>query len=189
VSETSPSEVTQVQEAVGQGDETASTRLMSLVYDELHKLASACMRHERPDHTLQATALVHEAYLRLVGESDVHWQSRAHFFGAAAEVMRRILVDHARARLAVRRGGDRARLPLDEMLDWTEQQPREVVSIDEALAALEAFDERKGKIVKLRFFGGLTTEEIAELLDVSVRTVKREWRYAKAWLYREIRHD
>ena len=186
MSEPSPGEVTHILEDVSRGDPAAQARLMSLVYDELHRLASACMRGERDDHTLQPTALVHEAYLRLIGESEARWQNRAHFFGAAAEVMRRILVDHARSRLAAKRGGDRAKLPLDEMVGWSEDQPENVIAIDEALKALEAYDAQKGQIVKLRFFAGLTMEEIAEVLDVSVRTVKRQWRYTKAWLYREI---
>ena len=186
MSEASPGEVTHILEEVGRGDPAARVRLMSLVYDELHKLASACMRGERKDHTLQPTALVHEAYLRLVGEREVRWQNRAHFFGAAAEVMRRILVDHARSRLAAKRGGDRAKLPLDDLVDWSDEQPENVIAIDEALEALEVHDAQKGQIVKLRFFAGLTAEEVAEVLEVSVRTVKRQWRYTKAWLYREI---
>ncbi|MBU0640690.1 MAG: sigma-70 family RNA polymerase sigma factor [Planctomycetes bacterium] len=186
VAELAPHEVTRILEDVGQGDAAARARLMALVYDELHRLAAGQMRRERPDHTLQPTALVNEAYLRLIGRGEARWQNRAHFFGAAAEVMRRILVDHARARLAAKRGGERARLPLDEMLDWTDEQPWNVIAIDEALQELETLDPQRSRIVNLRFFAGLTSEQIAEMLGISVRTVKRQWRYTRAWLYRAV---
>ncbi len=183
------SDLTQILGDVNQGDRTALVRLLSLVYDELHKLAARQMDRERSDHTLQPTALVNEAYMRLLGGENMHWQNRAHFFGAAAEAMRRILVDHARARQALKRGGDQDRVPLDEADDVFERTAiggDEMIAIDEALKKLADFDAKKRRIVELRFFAGLTVEETAEILDISARTVKREWRFAKAWLYRQM---
>ncbi len=186
MSDSSPDNVTRLLENAGHGDSAAAARLLTLIYDELHGLAAGQMHHERGDHTLQATALVHEAYLRLVGETNAHWRNRAHFFGAAAAAMRRILVDHARGRRAQKRGGGRARLPLDELTDWNSNSLDEMIAIHEALTELEASDEQKSTIVKLRFFAGLTNEQIADALEISERTVKRQWHFAKVWLYRRV---
>ena len=160
--------------------------LFTLVYDELRRIAAAYLRRERPDHTLQPTALVHEAYLRLVDQSEQNWQNRAHFLGIGAHLMRQILVDHARKRRAEKRGGGEQPVTLDDLALPGFKQPEEILAIDQALARLEQLDERQSKIVELRFFGGLTEKEIAECLGVSDRTVKREWSVAKAWLYAEI---
>jgi RNA polymerase sigma factor (TIGR02999 family) len=159
---------------------------MPLVYDELRRLADHYLRQERPDHTLQPTALVHEAYLRLVDQSRVEWQNRAHFLGVAAQLMRRILVDHARRHHALKRGGFRQKLSLDEAVDYSQTPDVDLVALDDALNALEQFDERQSRIVELRFFGGLTIEETAEALSVSPATVKVDWNMAKAWLRQEI---
>jgi RNA polymerase sigma-70 factor, ECF subfamily len=159
---------------------------MPLVYDELRRLADHYLRQERPDHTLQPTALVHEAYLRLIDQSRVEWQSRAHFLGVAAQLMRRILVDHARRHHALKRGGFRQKLSLDEAVDYSQTRDLDLVVLDDALNALAQFDERQSRMVELRFFGGLTIEETAEALAVSPATVKVDWNMAKAWLRREI---
>jgi RNA polymerase sigma factor (TIGR02999 family) len=169
------------------GNKEAASKLVPLVYDELRRLASGYMRRERTDHTLQATALVHEAYLKLVEQRSVDWQSRAHFFGIAAQVMRRILVDHARGHLRDKRGGGEQAIPIDEAVVFAPEQSLELVKLDEALARLTQLDPRQGKIVELRFFGGLTVEQTAELLGISPKTVKRDWSVAKAWLYSEVR--
>jgi len=183
----SSSDVTAILARINDGDSSAHAALLSAIYDELHRLAADQMGRERPDHTLQPTALVHEAYLRLVGEQSAHWENRAHFFGAAAEAMRRVLVDHARKRLAAKRGGGRARLVLeDEPEGAAAPSAEEIIAVHEALQKLAEFDAQKSEIVKLRFFAGLTAEETARVLDLSLRTVKRHWRFAKAWLYREI---
>jgi RNA polymerase sigma-70 factor (ECF subfamily) len=168
------------------GDHEAPARLMPLVYEELRRLARQYLQRERPDHTLQATGLVHEAYLRLVDQSTTTWQNRAHFFGVAAQVMRRILVDYARSHRAEKRGGGWDKLAFNEALAPSAERSIDLVALDDALKDLLAFDPRQSQIVELRFFGGLTNEEIGEVLDVSPRTVKREWRIAKAWLRREI---
>lgn len=157
-----------------------------MVYQELKRLAAIHLSREDPNHTLQPTALVHEAYLRLVDQTHVDWRNRAHFFGVAAEMMRRILVNHALARRAAKRGGDDARISLDDAVSFFESRDVDLVSLDEALAALTRLDARQGRIVELRFFAGLSIEETAEVLDVSPATVKREWSSAKAWLHREI---
>ena len=164
----------------------ASSQLIPLVYDELHRLARHQMRNERSDHTLQATALVHEAYLRLVNQSDRTWQNRAHFIGVAAQVMRRILVDYARARRATKREGMLQRVPLEEPLLFTEQQSEELLALNEALERLTQIDARQSRVVELRFFGGLTVDETAESLGMSSKTVKRDWSVARAWLHREV---
>jgi RNA polymerase sigma factor (TIGR02999 family) len=179
-------EVTQVLLSWNDRDANAAERLMPLVYDELRRLARSYLQRERSDHTLQATGLVHEAYLRLVDQSTTSWQNRAHFFSVAAQVMRRILVDHARARQAAKRGGVREKLQFDEELAASDERAVDLISLDDALQELVAFDDRKSRIVELRFFGGLTMEEIAEVLEISPRTIRREWRLAKAWLRREI---
>jgi RNA polymerase sigma factor (TIGR02999 family) len=168
------------------GDREAPARLMPLVYEELRQLARQYLQRERPDHTLQATGLVHEAYLRLVDQSTTTWQNRAHFFGVAAQVMRRILVDYARSHRAEKRGGGWDKLVFDEALAPSDERSFDLVALDDALKDLLALDPRQSQIVELRFFGGLTNEEVGEVLDVSPRTVKREWRMAKAWLRREI---
>lgn len=169
------------------GDTEAADRLMPLVYDELRQLARSYLRRERPDHTLQATGLVHEAYLRLVDQTKTGWKNRAHFLGVAAQVMRRILVDHARRHRAEKRGGGWERLPLDDE-EVASEGVRSVnlIALDDALEDLAKFDARQSRVVELRFFGGLTNEEVGEVLEISPRTVKREWRMARAWLHREV---
>jgi RNA polymerase sigma factor (TIGR02999 family) len=170
------------------GNKEAASKLIPMVYDELRRLADGYMRRERGDHTLQATALVHEAYLKLVEQRSVDWRSRAHFFGIAAQVMRRILVDHARGHLRGKRGAGLQEVPLDDALVFAPEQSLELVKLDEALERLTKLDPRQGKIVELRFFGGLTVEQTADLLEISPKTVKRDWSVAKAWLHSEVRH-
>lgn len=171
----------------GQGDETALGRLIPLVQRELHQIARRCMAGERAGNSLQATALVNEAYLRLINAKDVAWQDRAHFLAVAARLMRRILVDHARARQYQKRGGDAVRVTLDEALIVAKEPDRDFVALDDALTALAAVDARKSQVVEMRFFGGLTIDETAEALQVSRDTVKRDWNIAKLWLLRELR--
>jgi RNA polymerase sigma-70 factor, ECF subfamily len=185
VSPPTAAEVTSLLAASSQGDEEALDKLLPLVYAELRKLASRYLRRERPDHSLQATALVHEAYLRLIGQ-EVSWQNRAHFFGVAAEMMRRILIDNARKHQAAKRGSGGVKLSLDEALDMADEKAAELVALDDALKALAVFDEQKSRIVELRFFGGLSIEETAEVLGLSTATVVRQWKMAKAWLYHEV---
>ncbi|HZM90612.1 MAG TPA: sigma-70 family RNA polymerase sigma factor [Blastocatellia bacterium] len=182
----SPQEVTQLLAAWRGGDPQALDKLMPLVYDELRRIASRYMKREHPGHTLQTTALVNEAYLRMVGQQNVDWQNRAHFFGVAASVMRHLLVDRARANGRVRRGGNPQQVTLDEAAVVSEQKGEELLALDEALTKLNEIDERKVKIVELRYFSGLSAVETAEVLGVSEITVKREWLKAKAWLYREL---
>jgi RNA polymerase sigma factor (TIGR02999 family) len=182
----SPKDVTQLLADWSHGDREALDKLMPLVYDELRRVASHYLRRERPGHTLQTTALVHEAYLRLVDQKDVRWENRAHFFSIAAEAMRRILVEHARSHHAAKRGGGGPKLSLDEAVDWPEERAVDLVALDDALTSLTAIDPQKSRIVELRFFGGLTMEEVAQLLGVSLATVERGWRIAKLWLRREI---
>lgn len=169
------------------GNQEAGEKLVPLVYDELKRLARSYMRRERPDHTLQTTALVHEAYLKLVNQQVVNWQSRSHFFGIAAKLMRRILIDHARAHLREKRGGVKEVLPIDEALVFSPERSEELVKLDQALESLSNLDARQGRIVELRFFGGLSVEETAEFLGISPKTVKRDWSVAKAWLHGELR--
>jgi RNA polymerase sigma-70 factor, ECF subfamily len=168
------------------GDETALDSLLPLIYDELHRLARCYMHREAPGHTLQTTALVHEAYLRLIKQKRVNWQNRAHFFAASSQSMRRILVDMARGRKRQRRGGDTPHLSFDEAMAFSLERASEVVALDDALTALAKLDERKSRIVELQFFGGLSTRETAEVLKISESTVEREWRRAKAWLWCEL---
>ena len=168
------------------GDKEALDRLMPVVYGELHRLAEIYLHRERPGHTLQPTALVNEAYLRLIDQRQVEWQSRAHFFGIAAQMMRRILVDQARAHRADKRGGGLYRVTLDSSFDVEERRGLDLLALDEALEALAKLDPRQSRIVELRFFVGLTLEETAEVIGVSPITVRRDWNLAKAWLYREI---
>jgi len=182
----SPGNVTRLLAEISKGDATAQDRLIEVVYDELHRVAAGYMRRERPDHTLQATALVHEAYLRLVPQ-DVSWQSRGHFLAIAAKQMRRILLDHARRKAAARREGERKRLSLDDAVELALKEPQDLIFVDEALTALAREHGRKARIVELRFFGGRTEEEISKILGISVETVRRDWRFSKAWLAAELR--
>ena len=179
-------EVTELLLAWSAGDEGALDRLVPLVYAELHRLAKSYMRKERAGQTLQTTALIHEAYLRLIDTSQVQWQNRAHFFGVAAHIMRQILVAMARERGALKRGGDARHVSLDEELVVSREQDDDLVAIDEALSALAEVDARKAHVVELRFFGGLTEEETATALKVSPETVRRDWRIARSWLRRKL---
>jgi RNA polymerase sigma factor (TIGR02999 family) len=179
--------VTGLLELWSQGDQLALERLVPLVYGELHRLAQRYMADERPGHTLQATALVNEAYVKLAGSDHTNWESRTQFFGVCAQVMRRILVDWARARQTGKRGGNVAVLELDDALAATAQPGSDLVAIDDALKALAEIDPRKSRVVELRFFGGLSVEETAAVLKVSVETVHRDWRLARGWLRRELR--
>jgi RNA polymerase sigma-70 factor (ECF subfamily) len=171
----------------GQGDEGALERLIPLVHEELHRIARRCMAGERAGHSLQATALVNEAYVRLVDGTAVEWHDRAHFLAVSARIMRRILVDHARARHYQKRGGHAAHVTFDESLVVTNEPGQDFVALDDALQALATFDERKSRVIELRFFGGLSVEETASVLKVSPDTVMRDWRLAKVWLRREMR--
>lgn len=166
------------------GDQTALDELLPLIHDELRQRARRYLRRENPGHTLQSTALVNEAYLRLIDQRQVQWQNRAHFFGIAAQLMRRILIDHARKAHYQKRGGGAIRVSLDETAAVTEARAAELLAVEEALEKLTTLDARKGRLVELRFFGGLTEEEAAEVLGVSAPTAQREWRAAKAWLHR-----
>ena len=178
--------MTQLLVAWSGGDRAALDELAPLVYDELRRIARRHMKREREGHTLQTTALVNEAYMRLIDQREVRWQNRAHFFAIAARMMRRILIDHARGRHYEKRGGGAPHVALDEAAELSDGRAAEMVALDEALDALAALDERKGRVVEMRFFGGLSAEEIAEVLGVSPDTVAREWRRAKAWLHREM---
>ena len=181
-----PDAVTDLLAAWSRGEELALERLLPLVERELRLLAHRYLRRERPDHTLQTTALVNEAYLRLVGQREPRWQNRAHFFGIAARIMRRILIDHARKVAYAKRGGGIPKVPLDETAVVAEERAAELVALDDALQALARVDERKGRVVELRYFAGLSVEECAEVLGVHPDTVTREWRRAKAFLRREL---
>lgn len=181
-----PHDVTALLESWSNGDPDALQRLMPLVYDELHRLARNYLRRERPDHTLQSTALVHEAYMRMVNQKTVHWQNRAHFFGVAAQSIRHILVDHARSYQTAKRGSGGHKLSLDEAIAITEARDIDLIALDDALNGLSAVDPQQGRIVELRFFGGLSIEETADVLKISPATVKRDWVMAKAWLYRNL---
>jgi len=180
-------EITQLLLAWSDGDQAALEKLTPLVYAELRRLAKGYMFGERPGHTLQTTALINEAYMRLIDWKNVRWQGRAHFFGVAAQVMRRILVDFARARHYAKRGGAAQQVSLDEAVTIHEDRSAELIALDEALKSLAEIDPRKSQVVELRFFGGLNAKETAEALKVSQRTVEREWNSARAWLYRELR--
>lgn len=181
-----PQDVTRLLLAWNQGDAAALEQLLPLVDAELRRLAHAYMRRENPDHTLQTSALINEAYLRLVDQQQVRWQNRAHFFGITAQLMRRILLDHARGHARAKRGGNVRLVPLDEAATVSEQKAVELIALDDALLALEQFDPRKSRLVELRFFGGLSNEEVAEVLQMSLRTVEREWQKAKAWLHQAL---
>lgn len=181
-----PGHVTRLLREGRQGDRRALDALLPTVYEELRRLAQSYLRRERGDHTLQPTALVHEAYLRLVDQRSVDWRDRAQFFGIASEMMRRILVNHARERRAAKRGGGATRISLDDALDFFHKRDLDLVELDDALRDLTSLDPEQGRIVELRFFGGLTVEETADVLEVSPATIKREWSLAKTWLRREM---
>ena len=182
-------EVTQLLVAWGDGDQSALDQLMRLVYDELHRMAHRYMAQERPEHTLQTSALVNEAYVRLIDQRKVHWQNRAQFFGIAATSMRRILVGYARSRKRVKRGAGAFQISLDEAAILSQERAADMVALDEALDNLAAVDQRKSQVVELRFFGGLSIDETAEVLRVSPGTIMRDWTLAKAWLKREMMRD
>ena len=181
-----PNEITQLLLRWSRGDQAALEQLMPVVYDELYKLAHSYLRRERPDHTLQPTALINEAYMRLVKQDFPEWQSRRHFYGVAAQLMRQILVEYARARAADKRGGAGQKFSLDDALTFSDEKASELVALDEALIALAKFDERKVRVIELRYFGGLSLEETAAALDLSVATIGHETRLARAWLRREM---
>ena len=168
------------------GDQAAMGQLIPVVYQELRRMADRFLRRESPGHTLQPTALVHEAWLRLIDQTRVNWQNRAQFFGVAAQMMRRILVDHAKTRHREKRGGDAVKLSLDEIINLSQERAADLIALDEALNALGNFDRRKCSVVELRYFGGLSVEETAEVLGVSPDTVMRDWKLAKAWLYQQL---
>src|SRR4051794_40627650 len=186
---TTQHEITRLLADWSNGDRQALEKLTPLVYDELRRLAARYLRQERSDHTLQSTALVHEAYMKLVGQNNVRWQNRAHFFGIAAQMIRRILVDYARARRAEKRGSGVDALSLDEAIALPGGKDLDLVALDDALEGLAKIDERQSRLVELRFFAGLTLEETAEVLQMSTATAKRDWVSAKAWLAREIRRQ
>jgi RNA polymerase sigma factor (TIGR02999 family) len=182
-------EVTALLTQLVDGDPQAASRLVPLVYGELRQIAARFMRRERVDHTLQTTALVHEAYLKLVEQTPASWQNRAHFFAIAAQVMRHILIDHARGHAREKRGGGQPVIQFDEGLVFSPEQSSELLEVDAALQRLTELDPRQGKIVELRFFGGLTVDETAAVLGISPKTVKRDWSVAKAWLHGELRQS
>ena len=180
-------DVTQLLRAWSEGDSEALATLTPLVYEELHRRAHWHMARERPGQTLQTTALVNEAYVRLIDLRDVSWRDRAHFFALASRMIRRVLIDAARARISAKRGGGAPEAPFDELLMVSREPPADILALDDALNALTTLDQRKAQVVELRFFGGLTVEETADVLHVSCETVKRDWKLAKAWLRRELK--
>jgi RNA polymerase sigma-70 factor, ECF subfamily len=182
-------DVTVLLSELSHGKQEAAEKLVPLVYDELKRLARGYMRRERQGHTLQTTALVHEAYLKLVHQQRVNWQGRSHFFGIAAQLMRRILIDHARSHLRAKRGGAKVVLPLSEALVFSPEHSENLLRLDEALERLSRLDARQSRIVELRFFGGLSVEQTATFLDISPKTVKRDWAVAKAWLQGELKRS
>lgn len=186
VEEDQPGKITRLLQDVKAGDSEAFDRLMPLVYDELQDIARRQLRGERSDHTLDTSALTHEVYLKLVDQSQVDWQNRAHFFDLAARAMRQILIDYARKRNAEKRGGDWTRTTLSTRHLRVDVQMGELLGLDEGLRRLQKMDERASRVVELRFFGGMTEDAVAEVLDVSTRTVQRDWRKARAWLYKEL---
>jgi RNA polymerase sigma-70 factor (ECF subfamily) len=181
-----PSSLSHLLKRWSDGDREALEELTPMVYAELHRMAQRHMRKQPSSHTLQATALIHEAYLRLLGHSEKRWENRLHFFGVAAQTMRHILVDYARARKTGKRGGEARVVSLEEAAIVSRQRAAELIALDDALAELSRLSPRQGRIVELRYFGGLTVEETAEVLKVSVDTITRDWRQAKAWLHREL---
>jgi len=180
-------QITQLLGEIENGDQRAVDRLLPLVYDKLRVMARGQLKGERKNHTLNATALVHEAYLKLVRQDRVNWQNRAHFFAIAAQAMRRVLINYAKSRLAQKRGGGQAVVTFNDEFMGSEMRPEELVALDEALVRLSELSDRQSKVVEYRFFAGLTEEEIAEAIGISVPTVKRDWRVAKAWLSRELK--
>jgi RNA polymerase sigma factor (TIGR02999 family) len=185
--EPSPADVTSLLNKLTDGDQEAAAKLVPLVYEELRRLAARHLRHEHPDHTLQATALVHEAYVKLAAQRDAKWQNRAQFFAVASQLMRRILVDYARGQQRIRRGGKQQKVSLDDVLLVSPDRTDEVLTVHESLSRLETLDARQARIVELRYFGGLTVEEIAEVVAISTKTVMRELNVAKAWLYGDLK--
>ncbi|PWU02744.1 MAG: RNA polymerase subunit sigma-70 [Terriglobia bacterium] len=179
-------EITQLLRHIQDGDRTAEAKLVPILYQELHRLAASYMRRERSDHTLQPTALVNEAYLKLVRIPDINWESRGHFFAVASQIMRQILVDHARAHLAAKRGGSAAKVSIDDLQIYSPEKSAELVALDEALQRLAQKDPRMCKVVELRFFAGLTFEQIGNVLKVSDKTAMRDWQVARAWLHAEV---
>jgi RNA polymerase sigma factor (TIGR02999 family) len=186
MTQSSSQQITHLLLAWGNGDEAALEQLMPLVYEELRKVAARHLRRQRPDHTLQTTALVNEAYLKLIDSSQVKWQNRAHFFAVSAQLMRRILVDFARSRQNLKRGGGAQQVSLDEAMVIAPERGADLLALDEALTRLAALNPRQAQVVELRYFGGLSEEESAEALKVSLRTVQRDWNLARLWLYREL---
>src|SRR6266550_1469267 len=186
MTQSSTHDVTELLIEWSNGDKAALDKLIPLIHKELRQLAHHYMSHERPGHTLQTTALVNEAYLRLINRKGVHWQNRAHFFAIAATLMRSILVDHARSHAYAKRGGGIHKIELDEAMIVSQERAAEVLALDDVLKQLANFDPQQSRIVELRFFGGLTIEETAEVLGLSPATIKREWSTARAWLYREL---
>jgi RNA polymerase sigma factor (TIGR02999 family) len=185
----SPQHITQLLVAWSSGDQTALDELMPLVYGELRRMARRYMARQPPEHTLQTTALIHEAYMKLVGQEEKHWQNRAHFYGVAAQAMRHILVDYARARHAAKRGGDARAVTLEEAAVAANERVADIVALDDALNRLEKLAPRQSRVVELRYFGGMSVEETSQVLNVSPETVTRDWRMAKAWLLRELQPD
>jgi len=182
--------ITQILSELKGGNQQALDELLPLVYDELRRLANSYLRKERVNHTLQPTALVHEAYLRLLGQNQIEWQNRAHFFGVSARLMREILIEYARGKNRLKRGGEfKTQIALDEAVSFSDQNRLDVVAVDDALSKLEQFDRRQARIVEMKFFGGLTIEEIGEVLDISPATVKREWSSAKLLLYKMLNSE
>ncbi|MBI4854430.1 MAG: sigma-70 family RNA polymerase sigma factor [Acidobacteria bacterium] len=184
-----PEDVTELLNKWTTGDTEAHSKLLNLVYQELHSRAANYLRYERRDHTLQPTALVNEIYLKLINQKDISWQNRAQFYGVAAQMMRRVLVDHARSRTADKRGGDMIKVSIDEVVNLSDQQGVDLIVLDDALSRLAQLDARQSQIVELRFFAGLSVEETAKALDIAAITVMREWRIAKMWLYNELKKN
>jgi RNA polymerase sigma-70 factor, ECF subfamily len=189
MSSPSTNEVTEQLIAWGAGDRAALDHLFPIVYQELRRMAGAYLRQENPGHTLQPTALVHETWLRLIDQTRVNWWNRAQFFGVAAQMMRRILVDHARAKHREKRGGDTVKLSLDDVINLSQERAGDLLALDDALDALKRIDGRKSRVVELRYFGGFSVEETAQILEVSSETVIRDWKMAKAWLYQRIKRE
>jgi RNA polymerase sigma-70 factor (ECF subfamily) len=187
MAESPPNQITQLLLAWSEGDDEAYKTLVPLVYEQLHRLAERHMRRERPGHTLQTTALVHELYMRLPGTKNLSWQNRAHFFAVSARMMRRILIDVARSKQNLKHGGGAMQVTLDEALAVSSEPSVDLIALDEALNRLTALHSRQAEIVEMRYFGGLREEEIAEVLKVSLRTVQQDWRLARLWLYRELK--
>jgi RNA polymerase sigma factor (TIGR02999 family) len=184
-----PNEITERLIAWGAGDRAALDQLLPVVYQELRRMAGNYLRQENPGHTLQPTALVHEAWLRLIDQARVDWRNRAQFFGVAAQMMRRILVDYAKAKHREKRGGDAVKLSLDDVINLSRERAAELLALDDALDELMRVDERKSRVIELRYFGGFSVEETAQILGVSPETVMRDWKLAKAWLYQQIRRE